>query len=196
MDAADAGLVHVVELGVGGLLVDDHDAAGALRAELSDAVEQRAVVRAIDTGLIENDAVQVQGALQLQQVLDRSSRWGVDAVRRERVTGGIGKDMGVAVAGPARDIEVDWRLSRDRRPGTPAGQGRRGPSRARTRENKHLSPRQHSNPPSVLWRIMCPPSSVRSPRQRRYPADRPRRSPVSRPIRASRLQGPGPANTR
>src|SRR3954447_6331731 len=157
MDAADAGLVHVVELGVGGLLVDDHDAAGALRAELADAVERRAVVRAIDTGLIEDDAVEVQGTLQLQQVLDRSSRWGVDAVRREGITGRIRKDVGVAVAGPARDIEGDWRLSRDRRPGVRAGQDRRGPSRASTRESKHLSARLHSNPPSVL---VCPPSSV------------------------------------
>ena len=152
MDAADAGLVHVVELGIRGLLVDDHDAAGALRAELADAVEQGRVIRAINAGLIEDDAVEVQGALQLQQIVDRSYGWGVDAVRREGVTGRIRKDVGVAVAGPARDIEGDWRLGRDRRPGVPAGQDRRGPGRARTRESKHLSARQHSNPPSVLER--------------------------------------------
>jgi len=52
-----------------------------LRAELADAVERRAVVRAIDTGLIDNDAVQMQHALQLQKIIGRSDGWGVDAVR-------------------------------------------------------------------------------------------------------------------
>src|SRR5215207_9925729 len=201
MDAADASLVHLVELGVRGLLVDNDDTAGALRAELADGVELRAVVRAIDAGLYDDDAVQTQEALQLHEIVGRRKGRGVDAVRREGEPRGIGKDVGVAVAGPTRDIEVDRSLVLHRRPGAAAGQDRRGPGGSQR-------PRVRTPFDASAWLTLPQRYSGSCFRsrlieallgQRRRLAKRPRRalaSPRSRPIRASRLHGPGPANTR
>jgi len=97
--AADAGAVHLVERGVRRPVVDYRDAAGAV-AEPAHAVEGAGIVAAIDARLHDDDARQVQAALQLQELIRAGRRRRVAAPRRERKFGCGAENVDMAIAGP------------------------------------------------------------------------------------------------
>src|SRR5262249_32752526 len=84
-------------------------ASGPRRAELLHGIQRAGVVDAVDAGLHDDDAVEMQLPLQGHQVLGSSLRRRVDAAAE------IGKPRGVeyvdmAIAGTPWHVDVDGRL--------------------------------------------------------------------------------------
>jgi hypothetical protein len=108
-DAADAGPRHGVQLRRACRLADHGDAASPLRAELAHPVQRGRIVRAVDAGRHDHDAVHVQ------RVLKGEQRRGGGGRRRVAAPGPVWKprrveDMHVAIAGAARHLKGHWRL--------------------------------------------------------------------------------------
>ena len=101
-DAAYPGPVHLVERLAVRRLVDHGDPAGAV-AEPAHAVQGAGIVAGVDARLHDDDARQVQAALQLQQLIGVGRRRRVAALCCERKFAGRAEDVHVAVAGPERD---------------------------------------------------------------------------------------------
>src|SRR5579864_1892347 len=140
-DAANSSAIHFVERGIGSLLVNYCDAAGA-RTELLPGVQRAAVVRAIDGRLHDDHAAHVQRLVQGAQFLDGNRLRRVRARGRKRKMLRI-ESMDVAVAGALGHGEIHgsrWLRSAAISRVWPPGQG----SRPRCNRTKHnLAPREH-----------------------------------------------------
>ena len=104
-DTADAQLVHGVEIAVRRLVVDDGDAARGRAARLH-AEQGRGVVGAVDARRHDHHTLDVQCLVHGRHFLRRRQFWRIDAPRKERKFGGIAVNMGMAVAGAGRHIEI------------------------------------------------------------------------------------------
>jgi hypothetical protein len=102
-DAADAEIVHALELGVGDAGVDDRDATGS-RADLRHGVERDAIVGSVGRGG-HDDIARCAGALLQQLVIGNQGIWRLERSRRsDRIFGVI--DVHVAVTCVSRRLEL------------------------------------------------------------------------------------------
>ena len=101
-------LPHRVEIALRRLVVDHGDAArvGAARRH---AEERGGVVGAVDARRDDDHALHVQRLVQRRHFLRRGQFRRVDAAGKEREFLGIAVDMGVAVAGAGRHVEIHRR---------------------------------------------------------------------------------------
>ncbi len=96
--AADAGVVHAAQVGIGGGLVDHDDAAASRRAELRHGVQRATVVRAVDARLHDHDAIQAERLAHHLVVGQRGLDRRVAAARVQRIAIRRTDDVDVAVA--------------------------------------------------------------------------------------------------
>jgi hypothetical protein len=112
------------------------------RPQAAYGVERAGVVGAVDARLHHHDAIEVQVALQLEQLFDGSLRRRVDALFRKWKLRRVAKHVDVAIAGAARDIEID-RGAADSACGDPCPH-HPGCARGGTRVTQHCASCQHS----------------------------------------------------
>ena len=103
--AANAGAIHVIERGVGSVAVNNSDGA-SFGSELPGGIEGAGIVGAVDAGMDDHDALNVQSAVQRAGLIDRCVFRGVDARGRVREAVRISEDVRVAVARAHRHVEV------------------------------------------------------------------------------------------
>jgi hypothetical protein len=104
-DAAEARGLHGVEIGFAGLVVDHgHTARG--RAARLHAEQRRRIVGSIDARRHDHHALDVQRLVQRAHLFGRGKLRRVDAPRIEREFFGIGVDVGVAIGGAGRHVEI------------------------------------------------------------------------------------------
>ena len=150
-DAADARLVHGVEVALRRLVVDHGDAAGGRAAGLHPK-QGRGIVGAIDAWRDDHHALDVQGLVQRRHLLGRRQFRGVDAPFEERKFGGVAMDVGVAIAGARGNVEIH-RRRRLRRGGKNGSVGHGYSGRDGSKQN--TASRQHGLLPCaffVCWR--------------------------------------------
>ena len=107
-DAADAGLVHGVELAIRRLVVDHGDAARGRTPGLH-AEQRGGVIGAVDARRHDHHALHPQRLVQCRHFLGRRQFRRVDPAREERKFGGIRVNMGVAVTGTGGNLEIHRR---------------------------------------------------------------------------------------
>jgi hypothetical protein len=107
-DAAEADLVHGVEVAFGGLVIDHGDAArgGAAghHAELRGGV-----IGAVDAGRHDHHTLYLQRLVQRAHLLGRGRLRRVDAAGEERKFLDVAVDVGVTIAGVLGHMEIDQR---------------------------------------------------------------------------------------
>ena len=107
-DAAEAGLLHGIQIGLAGPVVN-HGNAPSGRPPRFHAEQGGRIVGAVDARRHDHHALDMQRLVQRRHFL-RARQFGrVDAACEERKFFGIGVDMGVAIAGPGRHVEIDRR---------------------------------------------------------------------------------------
>jgi hypothetical protein len=156
-DAAEALGVHGVQLRLGGLVVDDGDAARVIAARLH-AEQRRRIVGAVDARRHDHDALDVQRLMQRRHLLRRSRLGRVDAAGEERKLFRIAVNVGVAVAGAGRHVEID-RCRGLRR----LGAGGCGVHRhsGGERSQQQAAAVQHGDPPRDVARALPPDARCR-----------------------------------
>ena len=102
--AAYAGRLHVGER-AGAYRVVDHGDAARLRAEPAQRVERARIVGAVGARLHDDRALDLQGAVQRLQVLDRGIAGRVTARIGKRIAAGRSENVHVTIAGAARHRE-------------------------------------------------------------------------------------------
>jgi len=126
-DAADAAALHLLELCIGDLVVDDRDATRA-RRKLPDRVQRARIVGPIDARLDDDDAVHMECAMQRSHFRDGRRLGRIRAARPEREARRVAEDVGMTIACAGRHVEIHrlWRAPLTRLP-------RRGSRRRRER---------------------------------------------------------------
>ncbi len=90
-----------------GLVIDHGNAARGRPARLH-AEQRRRIVGAVDARRHDHHALDMQRLVQRAHLLRRGQLRRIDAPRKEREFFGVGVDVGVAVAGAGRHVEIDW----------------------------------------------------------------------------------------
>lgn len=107
-DASEAVLMHRVERALRRFVVDHRDAA-RVRAARPHAEQGRGIVGTVNAGGDDHHALDMQRLMQCGHLLGRGRLGRVDAPGEERKLFDIAMDVGVAVAGVRRDVEIDRR---------------------------------------------------------------------------------------
>ncbi|MEY9669059.1 hypothetical protein ABIE80_007767 [Bradyrhizobium diazoefficiens] len=107
-DAAEAFLLHRVELRFGRLVVDHGDPARGPATRLH-AEQSGGVVGAVDARRHDHHALDMQRLVQRGHFFRARQLRRIDAACEERKLFGIAMDVGVAVAGMRRNVEIDRR---------------------------------------------------------------------------------------
>ena len=107
-NAANAGLAHQVEIALRRLVVDHGNPARG-RSPRRHAEQRGRVVGAVDRGRDDHDALHVQRLVQGGHFLGRGQFGRIDAAGEEREFLRVRMDMGVAVAGACRHVEIHRR---------------------------------------------------------------------------------------
>src|SRR3989442_13028573 len=93
--AANAAARHFLQGGARGCLVDDRNPART-RTHATHGIERAGIVRPIDARLHDDDTVEMEVALQFEQLLDSSWRRRGNGLFRERKLRGIAEQGHVA----------------------------------------------------------------------------------------------------
>ena len=107
-DAADARFVHGVEIALQRLVVDHGDAA-RIRAARLDAEQRSGVVGAIDARRHDHHALDMQRPVQRRHFFRRCWFRRIDTPREERKFLRVAVDVGMAIAGVSRNVEIHRR---------------------------------------------------------------------------------------
>ena len=104
-DSTNADPIHLGECRIGRAIVNNRHAA-RVRGELAYRVERAGVIGPVDAGLNDDDAADVEGAMELAHFVDGRGLRRIGPPGSEREARRIAKDVRVAVAGPRWDLEV------------------------------------------------------------------------------------------